>query len=377
MKVRGRPRKAGASLPPGVHCVRAGSKRYYYWQPGRSGKNAGKRVALGQNSTSPEFWAKLARLMGQSEREERTDTFDALINAYCQSPEWTKNIRPDTRKNYNTYLTIFRRVFGNQIVGNMMRRDILKLRDEMQDTPSAANAMLKVLRTLLQWAVDHEYCEHNPATLVKFLKISQDAGHRPWPDEVYAYVMANAPEVIKRMAYLGRATGQREADLIRMCPGQFSAKKIAADDGTVSIVDGLHIKISKLRDKAHFVALMAHQVDEIRSWIEAGQPPERPFLLNSLGKKLTTRCLRRIWAKWRDSTWLKDTGVTIHGLKVTAVCDWRGKVTDGSIAKAIDMSPEMIKHYSRFMDAEQASRECRDEREKIYNTNVVKFAKSR
>lgn len=364
MKVRGRPRKAGASLPPGVHCVRAGNKRYYYWQPGRSGKNAGKRVALGQNSTSPEFWAKLARLMGQSEREERTDTFDALIDAYCASPEWTKNIRPDTRRNYGTYLSTFRRVFGDQLVKNMGRRDILKLRDGMQETPSAANAMLKVLRTLLKWAVDHEYCEHNLAIGIGKLQISEDAGHKPWAEDVYAYVMTAAPPAIKRMAYLGRATGQRETDLIKMCPANLTA-------------DGIRVKISKRRDKPHFVPLLCHQVREIRSWVDDGRPTDQPFLVSRLERKLTARTLRRIWLDWRDSTWLKGQGVTIHGLKATAVCDRRGKSTDGAIAIELGMSVKMVAHYSRFIDAEKAARESRDQRELMHETNVVKFAKSR
>jgi hypothetical protein len=95
------------------------------------------------------------------------------------------------------------------------RRDIYKLMDGMAETPCAANIMLSVLRILLEWGVKRGYRDDNPAIGVKRLRV-EDSGHKPWPDAGYDFVMANAPTYLQRMAYLGRATGQRVSDLCKM-----------------------------------------------------------------------------------------------------------------------------------------------------------------
>ena len=58
---------------------------------------------------------------------------------------------------------------------------------------------------------------------------------------------------LRRMAFLGRATGQRVSDLVKMRPADL------ADDG-------INVRIGKLRDKPHFVPLTAAQMTEIKSW---------------------------------------------------------------------------------------------------------------
>jgi hypothetical protein len=53
----------------------------------------------------------------------------------------------------------------------MTRRDIYALLDQMSSTPVAANLMLTVLRTLLEFGVPREYRDDNPAIGIKKLKI--------------------------------------------------------------------------------------------------------------------------------------------------------------------------------------------------------------
>ena len=133
----------------------------------------------------------------------------------------------------------------------MTRRDIYVLLDQMSGTPVAANQMLAVLRTLLEFGVPRGYRGDNPAIGIKRLKV-EDSGHAPWPENGYRYVMKHAPEYLRRLAFLGRATGQRVSDLAKMRPADL------ADDG-------ISIRIGKLRDKLHFVPLTAAQMTEIKS----------------------------------------------------------------------------------------------------------------
>ena len=78
--------------------------------------------------------------------------------------------------------------------------------------------MLAVLRTLLEFGVPRGYREDNPAIGVKRLKV-EDSGHSPVArGPATAFVMEHAPTHLRRMAFLGRATGQRVSDLVRDAP---------------------------------------------------------------------------------------------------------------------------------------------------------------
>ena len=84
-------------------------------------------------------------------------------------------------------------------------------------------------------------------------------------------MLDHAPEDIRRMAFLGRATGQRASDLVRLGPAN-------------RVHDGVSFTIGKLRDKEHFVPLTQAEIAEIDSWEVAAIPrlwirsPRKPVL---------------------------------------------------------------------------------------------------
>ncbi len=126
------------------------------------------------------------------------------------------------------------------------------------------------------------------------------------------------------MAFLGRATGRRAGDLVKM-RGHHLEK------------DGMNVWIKKkrgdLRDECHFVPLTNAQMTEIKSWsvFELNL-----FLKSTVGHQYTADHLNTRWNRWRDSDEAKPIGdlkMTIHGLRATAVCDRRFAGTeDGAIA---------------------------------------------
>ena len=111
----------------------------------------------------------------------------------------------------------YRRQAGDRLVATLTRRDIYQLLDGMSATPNSANFMLSVLRLLLEWSVPRGYRDDNPAVGVKRLKV-EDSGHEPWTVDGYRFVMEQAPTHLRRMAFLGRATGQRVSDLVEDAP---------------------------------------------------------------------------------------------------------------------------------------------------------------
>jgi integrase len=321
---------------------------YYYYAPGRGTKAAGKRIPLGTDTTDPEFWRLLRDAKGTPSVQE--GTLSALVAAYKASKAFT-DLRPASRRGYTHFLNRLEAEGGDRPVTAMTRRDIYQLLDRMSATPVAANFMLAVLRSLLEWGVPRGYRDDNPALGVKRLQI-EDSGHSPWPEAGYAFVMEHAPTHLRRMAYLGRATGQRISDLVKMRPVDLTE-------------DGINLRIGKLRDRPHMVPLTRAQMDEIRSW---GVGDLAFFIATQGGgKKITERYLNRLWNAWRKSPEavpIRDMKMTIHGLRATAIHDRRRAGTeDGAIADEIGLSPKMVARYLRFADKTQSARASRDRRE--------------
>jgi integrase len=319
--------------------VKPSGKIYYYYAPHRGSAGAGKRVALGSDTTDTEFWRKLRE--ASSPPATRNGTLSKLIAEYRAHKE-LRNLRPESRRVYVHFLDRLETGGGDRPVALMTRRDIYALVDQMSGTPVAANLMLTVLRTLLEFGVPRGYRDDNPAIGVKKLKI-EDSGHSPWPEHGYAYVMDHAPPNLRRMTFLGRATGQRISDLVKMRPADLAA-------------DGINVRIGKLRDKPHFVPLTTAQMSEIKSW----GVRDLEFFISGNGKRYTTHAMNRAWNRWRETS-----PMTVHGLRATKIADLRSAGTeDGAAADEIGMSVKMVSRYPRFADKTASARASRDRRER-------------
>src|SRR5215510_9239806 len=83
-----RPRKPTIELPPHVNVVRVKGRPYYYLHVGRGTKSAGKPVRLPDDPREPEFWVVYRRLTNTQESTTNPQSFEALIAAYRNSPEY-------------------------------------------------------------------------------------------------------------------------------------------------------------------------------------------------------------------------------------------------------------------------------------------------
>jgi integrase len=345
----GRRRTANVSLPEGVQAVKKPSgKTYYYHAPHRGTDRAGPRVALGTDPHDPEFWRKL-----HGKTADKPGSFDALILDYKSSPEWAR-LRPASKSDYAAYLDRLQQAAGDRMVSALAASDIYQMRDAMMATPHAANHMLSILRTLLKFAVQRNYRTDNPAIGLARLLV-EDNGARPWPQEGYQFVISRSPLLLQRAAFLGRATGQRAGDLVRMRPVDLAA-------------DGINVRIGKRREKEHFVPLTAEQMREIRSW---GVADLDLFIKSPAGQQMTAHHLGAQWARWRASEAaapIRDLKMTLHGLRATAVADRQMAGTaDSGIAAELGMSVQMVTRYSRFADKTAQARASRDRREHAKN----------
>src|SRR5262245_17001184 len=125
-------------------------------------------------------------------------SFGALVSDYLTSGEY-KRLKPRTKAAYRRVLESLQRLHGDKNVANIRRRHIRKMRDERADTPGAANTIVRTLKLLLNFAVDGEWIEANPANKLGLLKIDE---WRAWEDKECEQFEARwAPGTMERRAY--------------------------------------------------------------------------------------------------------------------------------------------------------------------------------
>jgi len=331
-------------LPDGVRRVKRRGVSYFYWAPGRGTDRAVRPIPLGKDHTHPEFWATVRRLQAENGKSDK-GSFRALITEYETSPTWN-SLRKRTQGHYAHQLNKVRSAWGDLAVKSLTAASILQVRAKLERTPVAANHFVVVLRTLLAWGLEHGYGERNPANDIRPIEIKDEKNARPWPQWAYEFVIANAPEHLRRAAFLGRATGQRRSDLVLM------GKKNRRDDG-------IAFKISKLRGKEHFVPLTAADIAVIDEW---SCSDTGPWIVSPTGRAMSgdhlQSSLGRFAAKHPK---LKAIGLKMHGLRAMAACDRKMLGFDNaSIGKSIGMSTGMVDRYTKHIDQEALARKVRD-----------------
>lgn len=352
------PRRRGSGtvpLPKGVHAIKAKRATYYYWSPNRGMAYAPKPIPLGKDPSDPEFWQRL-RAAQEASGKLDAGTFRALIADYKASKKWER-LRARTQAHYLHQLNRIEAAWGELPVAGLTVNGIYKLRAGFDATPVAANHVVSMLRTLLAWGLEHGYGERNPAIEITPIEIVDEENARPWPEEAYRVAVASAPEHIRRAVYLGRATGQRRSDLVKM--GRKNR-----------VGDGILFKIGKLRDREHFLPLTADQRSEIDSW---SCSDTGPWIVSPTGKAMTGDHLRASLMRFLAKTpSLKGYDLELHGLRAMAACDRKMLgIDNAAIGKSIGMSTGMVERYTKHIDQQALARQVRDRLERAAN-GIVK-----
>jgi integrase len=157
----------------------------------------------------------------------KAGTIAALIALYYSSPEW-RALAAETQRTYRNILERFREAHGGKPVAGLERRHVRAMIDAKAEKPGAANKFRKVVCSLLQFAVDHEWRSDNPALRLKAIK-SGSEGFKTWSEEHIAQYEARHP--LGSRARLALAlllyTGQRRADVVKMGRQHIKAGEIS------------------------------------------------------------------------------------------------------------------------------------------------------
>ena len=330
------PKRPTVELPRYVQRVVDGGREYFYFQKGRCSSMPGPRMKLPNGPHDAEFWAAYKSYLGTE--PPRARTFDALITAYKVAPEFMKRAET-TQRDYSRYLDIVSKAWGKLHVGSVRPKHVIQLRDAWAETPVAANHLLSVLKTLINWGIPREFSETNPCVHVPKLEVEED-GARPWPVWAYGLIEEHGREDMRRAVALARYTGQRQADVLRMAPEHI-------EDG------GMNVTQQKT-GKELWVPLHPDLRDALEGWSSS------PYVQTPKGESYTPDRFRAAWTRLMNDTpagRIRQEGFTFHGLRASSVEKLReAACNDREIESVTGMSSAMITRYSRFADQKRLAK---------------------
>lgn len=354
------PRRRGPAvvpLPNNVFRVKRKHGFNYYWQARRGCPDHGPLVRLPDDPADPLFWEQARNLnaTGSKEASPASGTFKALISHYKTDAAKYKRLSESSKETYGYAFDAIETAWGNLPVRDLLPKHIYGLQDKYAERPSMGNLVVRVLRTLLKEAVKKDYATINVAIGIEAM--DEDViGSEPWSEEVFAYVLKCAPDVLMRAAVLARATGQRAVDLVKFLPRH-------------RVRNGIEVTVQKLRGVKHFVPIQAEALAVIDGW-GCDRDAVIPYLTQN-GRRISEVYLREVWRAWRTEHPAVPQDATLHDLRAMAVCDRRlSGVAHQQIADQLRMSIEMVMRYSKGIDREANAQAGMEVFERPENTNM-------
>ena len=141
-------------------------------------------------------------------------SLNALIVSWYRTD--FRMLKPSTQRLWRNIIERFRSEHGDKPVARLQRKHVKDIIGAKAATPHAANNLLKVLRVLLNYAVDIEMIKSNPAIGVKRYK-NYGGGFHIWAeDEITRFEQRHPLGTKARLALaLLLYTAQRRSDVIR------------------------------------------------------------------------------------------------------------------------------------------------------------------
>ena len=278
------------------HMRRVRSKGTTYWYHRKSGER------LPDDET-----ARIRRALEINEGLDtpstrvRIGSLEAVANLYRAHRSFT-GLAEKTRVDYNARLKFLCSLWGDEQISSIQRRHVIALQDKLADKPATADRTVTVLRILMDFAVEREYRDDNPAKTIKKLhKPSDVEGHMPWPDaEIEKFLAVHAGTTMGLSVMLGLYTGQRQGDVLRM---RWSDITIDAEGvHWIKVEQGKTGRVLDIRLHSELVAVL--EATEKRSLI---------ILTTKTGRRYSGSNFRQRFSEATKAAGIK--GLTFHGLR--------------------------------------------------------------
>ena len=263
-----------------------------------------------------------------------------IIQHYRGSHEFA-GLRPSTRKEYNRILNHLSAI-DTLLMVELTAPDIVRIRDNIlkRHNRSLANKTLAVLSILFSYAVERGFADSNPVRLVKKIRKRENGArkNRSWTNMELDDVIGRAPPHIALPLMIGRWTGLRESDVLRLEMSSFDGSAIR----TSTAKRDVWVTIPVATPLKNAIDGRAHARNPVNCNNSRGKPWTTDGFKTSLFK-----FIRRLEAEG-----LVARGLTFHGLRHTVATEVRELGFDPrTIADMLGQKSEsMAIHYSRDAD---------------------------
>jgi integrase len=314
-----------ASLPH-TKTVKAKGKTYVYFDTGQSdaaGRKVYKRLPDPKDRAFGVTYAAYLAHRNRRIEPESTLLIPALIALYEKAPQF-KKLAHATQDLYGYYLRRLADRFYNTPADEIARHDLVRLMDEMAETPIAANMTLKVANALYTWGRRRGHVKIDP-----FREIEQFEGgeYEPWPLDLLDAALASENPRVRLMVGLLYFTAQRIGDVLKMRWSDIRA-------------DGIHVRQQKTKKQ---LVIPIHS--GLRPIIDAAERNGLMIVTRQDGGPLGTERARAILQGFATGLGHK---VVPHGLRknaVNALLECGCSVAE--TAAISGQSLQMIEHYAK------------------------------
>lgn len=124
-------------------------------------------------------------------------------------------LKANTAKQRAAFYARLRELYGQKSV-DMPRKQVVKIRDDMMETPGAADNMVKAIRAMYAWALDQGHVSENPA--LEIGTINRGKGAIPWTvDDMAKFKEKHPPGTTAHLALtLFMFTACRIDDVVKL-----------------------------------------------------------------------------------------------------------------------------------------------------------------
>ena len=283
--------------------------------------------------TNPEFAAALARIEATPaiRKTPSHGTMAALV-VERRILLARETMAASTRRNWHYYLDLIEAEHGHRLVVDLRKAVVFRIRDAMAATPGTADNYVAKLRALLDFALERDWIQHNPAAGVGKLSSGE---HDPWPVNVLEEALSAADPMLRLAIISGLCSGQRVSDVIRMQHGWINRGIMA---------------VTSLKTRTEAL-IPVHPL--WRAEIAAMPRKSVTLLYDRFGKPFsgTDRIQERLRRLMHSLGFVDGQGqllYTFHGLGKNACCYLiELGLTESEVSAIVGKTPETVRHYAK------------------------------
>ena len=288
------------NLPRYVQRIKAKGADYLYF------RRHGQRWRLPDDAASPEFQRAYLELLARTDVEPAPrhigdGSVAALIRDYRSSDEFLA-LKPKTQHDYLRMLSILTPI-DHHPADAVRRRHVRELRKTLAGKGRSQQLFSQVASLLFNFGVDNDYCENNPAAHMR--RPDRAKAYKAWTEEDCAAFERSQPARQALTAYmLGRYTGQRRGDVLKMARNAY--------DGTLIAVKPS--KTERHSDDNEQLLIPAHM--RLKAYLAALPKNALLFVVDDAGRAVEETTFSKDFRAALNAAGLKH--LHFHGLRHTA-----------------------------------------------------------